>query len=244
MVPHRPEDYREIWAQKPVLQVIYAAWYEQILENCLEGRTLEIGGGSGNLKMFSPNVVATDILFAPWLDSVCDAQRLPFADNSFQNLVLFDVLHHLERPVLFFEEASRVLAPGGRVIMMEPGITPLSHLFYHFFHEEPVDMSADPYQSGGLSTDKDPYDANQAIPTLLFGSQKRRTYFQETFPAFKILESSRCAHVVYPLSGGFQPWSLVPLFAVKFLLGLEKIISPVLRLLISFRIFVVLEKTS
>jgi len=31
-------------------------------------------------------------------------------------LVLFDVLHHLASPATFFEEASRVLAPGGRVV--------------------------------------------------------------------------------------------------------------------------------
>ena len=76
---------------------------------CRAGRTLEIGGGSGNLKAFAPDVVSTDVLAADWLDAACDAQRLPFADDSFDNIVMLDVLHHLQRPVRFFEAATRVL---------------------------------------------------------------------------------------------------------------------------------------
>ena len=58
-------------------------------------------------------VVATDIQFAPWLDCVADAQRLPLADATAANIVMIDVLHHLEFPVVFFREAARVLRPGG-----------------------------------------------------------------------------------------------------------------------------------
>src|SRR5262249_40526830 len=62
-----------------------------------------------------------------------DAHRLPFGNATFDNIVMFDVLHHLERPHLFFAEVSRVLKTGGRLVSMEPGITPVSHLFYTFF---------------------------------------------------------------------------------------------------------------
>ena len=58
---------------------MYRAYYEGLRARCRPGQTLEIGGGSGNLKNFMPTVIFTDILPAPWLDALADAQRLPFA---------------------------------------------------------------------------------------------------------------------------------------------------------------------
>jgi len=80
---------------------------------------------------------------------------------------MLDVLHHLERPVAFMREAARVLRPGARLAMIEPGITPLSWPFYNFLHQEPVILSQDPFAMTERRPDKDPFDSNQAIPTLL-----------------------------------------------------------------------------
>src|SRR5262245_6145938 len=121
--------YRDVWARKGVLRLIYGDFYQRIAAQCRSGLTLEIGGGIGNLKERLAGVVATDIQPAPWLDCVADAQRLPFTAGCAQNIVMVDVLHHLELPVAFFREAERVLSPGGRVIMVEPAITWGSTLF-------------------------------------------------------------------------------------------------------------------
>jgi len=91
-------------------------------------------------RIFAPAVVSTDILPARWLKALADAQRLPFAAASFDNIAMFDVLHHLDRPRMFLQEA--VLRRGGRIVMVEPAITPLSGLLYRNFHPEPVIMSA------------------------------------------------------------------------------------------------------
>ena len=48
---------------------------------------------------------------------VGDAERLPFADGSFDRVLLSLVLHQLERPESAVREAFRVLRPGGRVIV-------------------------------------------------------------------------------------------------------------------------------
>jgi SAM-dependent methyltransferase len=240
--PDNPAAYRAIWEAKPVLRAVYSAWYARMAALCRPGRTLEIGGGSGNLKAFAPDVISTDILFANWLDVLCDAQRLPFADASFDNIVMMDVLHHLERPVRFFEEAGRVLRSGGRVVMLEPGITPVSTLFYRFFHPEPVDMSADALADGPLDPSRDPYDANQAVPTLLFGGRDRREAFERRVPGLAVATADWLALAVYPLSGGFRPWSLVPAAAVGPLLALEDGLAPLLGRLFGFRLLVVLQR--
>ena len=81
---------------------------------------------------------------APWHDGEASAEALPFEAGSIGALVLFDVLHHLPSPRKFFDEAVRVLAPGGRIVMCEPYISPVSYPVYKFLHEEPLDLGADP----------------------------------------------------------------------------------------------------
>jgi len=118
-----PSQCREIWDRKPALRAVYSDIYRHLLEKTRPGLVLEVGGGSGNFKGHAPSSISTDIAFAPWLDAVCDAQRLPFADGSFANVVMVDVLHHIESPLTALREITRVLIPGGRFIMCEPGIT-------------------------------------------------------------------------------------------------------------------------
>ena len=185
-------------------------------------------------------VILTDIVPAPWLDAQADAQRLPFAAASFDNIAMFDVLHHLERPRLFFQEAERVLGPRGRVVMIEPAITPLSGLFYRNFHPEPVIMSADPLFDGPLDPIRDAFEANQAIPTLLFSRQKSR--FATEFPDLVLLEARQLALLSYPLSGGFRPWSFLPTGLVRPLLWIERWLEPILGWFMAFRMIVVIER--
>ncbi|MSQ87568.1 MAG: class I SAM-dependent methyltransferase [Alphaproteobacteria bacterium] len=205
------------------------------------GPTLEIGGGSGVFKEFAPDTISTDILAAPWLDLVADAQTLPFTASSFSNVVMFDVLHHIEFPRRFFIEASRVLKPGGRIIMVEPGITPLSWPFYRFIHPEPVRMTDDPLYEGVADPARDAFDANQSIPTLLFGRHRER--FAKIFPEFKLVEKQWLSLFAYPLSGGFKPWSLIPSVLVGPLLRLENVLAPVVGPAMAFRLLAVLQKT-
>ena len=147
----------------------------RLLESCPEGRVLDIGGGTAHIKEFRPDVVSVDILAFPGIDVVADAHRLPFPDGFFAGVVMLDVLHHLERPIEFLKEASRVLKPGGRLVMIEPAMTTLARRFYDHFHEEPVDMNADPFAPVTINPNRDPFDANQAIPTLLFATAPARS---------------------------------------------------------------------
>lgn len=233
-------EHRNAWLEKPSLRAVYHDLYRRMARAACPGKTLEIGGGTGNFKTFVPEVVSTDIQSAEWLDVVCDAQELPFADASFDNIVMFDVLHHLERPRFFLNEAARVLRKGGRVIVVEPAITPVSRIFYTHFHPEPVDMGADPLVGGARDPNRDPYDSNQAIPTLLF--QRDAEKFNAACPDFTVIKNQRLSLFTYPLTGGFRPWTLVPGWLVPALLKIEEVLLPVLGALMAFRLFVVLER--
>lgn len=236
----RLREFASVWENKPVLRAIYAHYYRLILDQCRPGPTLEIGGGVGNLKRFAGDILTVDILPAPWLDVVCDAQQLPFEKASFDNIVMFDVLHHLANPAGFFREAERILKTAGRLVFLEPAITPVSWIFYNFIHHEPVDMSQDPLQPVAPSV-KDPYESNQAIPTLLFGKQQQR--FHAIFPNLRITKTELLSLFAYPLSGGFKKWSLIPQRLVSPVLRLEARLNPVLGRLLAFRLLAIVTKT-
>jgi len=47
-----------------------------------------------------------------------DAQDLPFGDNEFDVVLLYEALYYLEQPERFLAEAQRVLRPGGVVLVV------------------------------------------------------------------------------------------------------------------------------
>ena len=65
----------------------------------------------------------------------CDAEHLPFADESFDVVVMSEVIEHLMQPELATWEVARVLRPGGVFVMTTnnasevPLRSPVSHLF-------------------------------------------------------------------------------------------------------------------
>lgn len=95
---------------------------------------LEIGAGYAQSSLVLANVFsakgyAVDIALAPLKSAtsiakryafsklpallVADAERLPFADNSFPFIFCYQTLHHFPNPKKVISEVHRVLAPGG-----------------------------------------------------------------------------------------------------------------------------------
>lgn len=223
-----------------MLRAVYADYYRRILTWCQPGSTVEIGAGSGNLKEHVPNVIATDVVSSPWLDAALDAQSMPFPSDSIANIVGIDVLHHIEYPRHFLAEAQRTLQPDGRIVLVEPAITPVSWVACKLAHPEPIDLDADPLVDGRPAPNRHPLDANQALPTLLAGRHRAR--LEREFPELRVVWRQRLSVLVYPLSGGFRPWSLIPSRIVGPILRLERGLAPLLGRLMAFRLFLVIEK--
>ena len=234
------EERRRAWESKEIIRRLYSKWYGLIKGALKPGRTLELGGGSGVGKEFLPEAITTDILFAPWLDAVIDAHALPFRNESLDNLVLFDVLHHLAAPAEFFREVERVLKPGGRTVVMEPYVSWVSFFGYRFLHEEGMRWKVNPFAAQPRAG-KAPFEGNQAIPTLIF--EKHRKNFIERFPLLKIIQEKRMDSLIYPLSGGFHQPSLCPRFLWKILDYAEGLFRP-FGSYVAFRMFVVIERNS
>jgi SAM-dependent methyltransferase len=234
--------HRAHWEKKKAVRLLYRDFHRQLLDICPEGRVLDIGGGTAHIKEFRPDVVSVDILKFPGIDVVADAHRLPFRDGFFAGVVMLDVLHHLERPVEFLREASRVLRPGGRLAMIEPGMTTVARRFYERFHDEPVDMSADAFAPVAINPARDPFDANQAIPTLLFATAPARRRVEQTVPSLRIRSVEWHSLFAYPLSGGFQKWSLIPAALVRPMLAFENMMPSMVRKHLAFRMMIVLER--
>jgi SAM-dependent methyltransferase len=192
----------EVWRRKPLLQRLYHGFYDRILEfvdPAVPGALVEIGSGIGNLKARMPQAVATDLFPNPWLDLVCDAYRLPFADGRVSHLILYDVFHHLQTPAAFLREARRALAPGGRIILTDPYISLTSFPVFAWFHHEPIawraaiDLRETPLPEPG-------YYAAQGNATRLFFHRQSETWLA----GWRCLHASASSEFGYLLSGGFS----------------------------------------
>ncbi len=233
-------NHTQIWKTKKILREVYTDWYMQIAKDlCNSGTSVELGSGTGNFKVFQPAVIASDIQWCEWLDVCFDAHKMPFPDNSLANLVMIDVLHHLSNPIQFFQEASRVLQSGGRILMVEPFPSPLSLPIYQTFHPEPFIWENDYFNYQGEMQPKDPWEANQAIAYLLFF--KKCKQFLAKFESLKIIKRQKMSCLLYPLSGGFEHQSFIPDRLISVFKVLERILIP-LRWLMAFRCYIVVEK--
>jgi SAM-dependent methyltransferase len=238
----RFEQHRRAWDTDEALRTLYGRWYARVREQLPPhelGPWLELGSGPGFAKNVIPELELSDVVGAPWLQHELDAEKLSFEDDSLGALVLFDVLHHLPHPARFFAEAVRTLRPGGRIVMCEPYVSPVSYPVYRFIHEERCDMGVDPFAEAA-GTGDDPFEGNQAIPSLLLG--RRRDELERRFPELRIAGFQRFAGLAYPASGGFGRRTLLPMRLWRALLAIEdRLPEPAFRL-IGFRMLAVLER--
>lgn len=239
--------HRRIWDEKPVLRHIYNGEFfaRFVAQRKTDGFSIEVGAGPGLFKQFFPSVIATDLISCPWLDTVGDAQQLPFRSASVANIFGLDMLHHLAAPKELLREASRILVPGGRLILIEPWITPFSWIIFRFFHQERCDLSDTRWAlPDSQQTAKKPaFDGNQAIPYLLFGPRQCWNTLRD-LPQLQLVTREPFCLFAYLFSGGFNHRSLLPQFLYPLVARFEKLTLPLWRRLAALRVLLVFEKIS
>jgi len=235
-------DQERAWRERPLLRRLYGDWYRMLAERLasVRGPTVELGSGIGAFKDVVPSAVTTDVEPTPWADAVVDAEDLPYADGAVANLVLVDVFHHLGRPARFLDEAQRVLAAGGRLLVLDPYCSPVSTPLYRLFHHERTDLGAPAFADDPRAAAA-PLDSNQARSTLVFFREADE--LARRWPELRVVERRRLAFLVYPLSGGYSKRPLVPAALYRPLRAFETALRP-LAPLAAFRCLVVLERTA
>ena len=210
---------RRILSQKKFLREIYKEWYRFIMENLprSSGGVLELGSGAGFLREYLPHVITSDVLNLTDLSVVLDACDMPFQSDSLSAIVMIDVLHHVPQPRRFFHEATRCVRRNGRIIMIEPWVTPWSRFVYRRLHHEPFDPESHDWEfpiTGPLS------GANGAIPWMLFNRDYER--FKMEYPQWRLHTIKLDMPFSYLISGGVSLRSLAPGVAYKVTRWMEK----------------------
>jgi SAM-dependent methyltransferase len=90
---------------------------------CGEGATLlhlgEPAGATG-IDLFPEKIAFAQQRLPKCRFVAGSVYELPFDAGAFDHLLVRDVIHHLDEPTRFVEEAARVLASGGRIDVLEP----------------------------------------------------------------------------------------------------------------------------
>jgi ubiquinone/menaquinone biosynthesis C-methylase UbiE len=88
-----------------------------------------------------------------------DIERLPFADGSFDAVLLAGVLHHLPERAKCAAEIKRILRPGGRFVAFDPNrMNPAMYLYR--------DRSSPLYSSFGVTENERPVIARELVETF------------------------------------------------------------------------------
>ncbi len=238
--PELVQIHRRLIERKPFLKNLYREHYREFaryLQGIPDGVLLELGSGGGFLKEVLPEVVTTDLHPEPHLDRTMSADRLELPDDSVAAILMLNVFHHLPDPAAFLREASRVLKLGGRVVLVEPAHTMLWKRLYPLFSPEPYDETTPNWgfpPAGRFS------GAN--VPQAWIVFERDRTLFEREFPELSLRCLRYHTAFLYVLSGGIWFRGLVPSWTFPFLLRLERLLQPAMRL-IGCQVTVVLQKT-
>jgi ubiquinone/menaquinone biosynthesis C-methylase UbiE len=110
--------------ERALVRAAFLPLGERLLDlGCGEGATLyHLGAPAGAVGV---DIFEDKLAFARTRLPRCtfvagSAYELPFPDASFDQVLVRDVVHHLEEPERMIDECRRVLAPGGRIDVLEP----------------------------------------------------------------------------------------------------------------------------
>jgi SAM-dependent methyltransferase len=146
-----PERFAPLEMQGRLIEAEHLARYRWAAAIMSGGRILDAGCGLAyGTKMLSQSggdeVIGVDLASAV-LDSVRadmpanvrlevgDVRDLPYQDDSFDVVVCFEVIEHLDEPGVALDELTRVLAPDGLLLVSSPNRNVTPPINPHHHHE-------------------------------------------------------------------------------------------------------------
>jgi ubiquinone/menaquinone biosynthesis C-methylase UbiE len=100
-----------------------------------------------------------------------DVEHLPFADASFDGVLLAGILHHFEERSAFLAEAKRILRPGGKFVAFDPNrMNPAMYLYR--------DRSSPLYSAVGVTENERPVLADEIAAAFRNAGFTAHTEFQ------------------------------------------------------------------
>ncbi|MBF0620103.1 MAG: class I SAM-dependent methyltransferase [Candidatus Omnitrophica bacterium] len=132
-----------------------------LLKDEPKGRVIDLGCGDGDYSVAVKNmgfdVIATDLDVPRFKRKeiefrVCDVTKpMPFNAGEFNYAILAEVIEHLRNPFDVIREISRILAPGGKLIISTPNILNLKSRLrfvfegtWEYFREPPLENAHNP----------------------------------------------------------------------------------------------------
>lgn len=110
--------------ERELCERVFLPLGQRVLDlGCGEGATLyHLGkpGGAVGVDLFPKKIAFARSAVPECRFVAASVYELPFEAGAFDHLLVRDVIHHLEDPARFIDECARVLAPQGRVDVLEP----------------------------------------------------------------------------------------------------------------------------
>jgi|TARA_B110000483_G_C18161885_1_gene529640 ubiquinone/menaquinone biosynthesis C-methylase UbiE len=127
-------------------------WLKKALGDIQKGQSiLDAGAGELKYKSYCSHLNYTSQDFAQYdgkgdgvgiqmeswdnskLDIISDIASIPKETNSYDNILCSEVFEHIPHPVKALEEFSRILKPGGRLVLTAPFCSLTHFAPYHFY---------------------------------------------------------------------------------------------------------------
>ena len=204
---------------------------------------LEVGAGAAISNIFvSRNIVRTDILpFNEFnVSGDCAMERLPFKDSSFDAVLAFDSIHHSEQPSKAIIELLRVIRKGGKIILVEPFVSPLSYLPYKIFHYEDTSWNFKEQGSIELSLrNLNPETGDQGVSRFIINQLSN--WRSTNFPKLTVSTTYLSPFSFFATGGVSRPLKTPEIF-VKVLIKLENLIPNFIMKFLASRVILTIAK--